>query len=179
MRKRLFRENFKFFHINLDFVCHPIFKDLDWIFLQKQIDQLLQQYQINLYALVMLDTHSHLLIQSDKALENFFCEHLKCTLKKDMDQIECHCEPINSYPQLLNSYKYIYRNPVEAGLSSQVEDYRYSTIQILLGKSQAYCSVTDHMGFIQNPINHLNWLNNKQNYRFSKLKQFNSNFSEL
>lgn len=174
MRKRLFRENSKFFHINLDFICHPIFKDLDWIFIQKQMDPLLHHYKIQLYALVMLDTHIHLLVQSDEAQENFFCEHLMTAIKKQQGQMECHCEPILSYPQFLNTYKYIYRNPVEAGLTQRTEDYPYSTLQALIGKGQAYCSIADHMGLIQNPFNHLNWLNNKENYKFSQLKQFNS-----
>jgi len=174
MRKRLFRETVKFFHVNLDFICHPIFKDLDWIFIQKQIEPLLMDYKIHLYALVMLDTHIHLLIQSDEAQENFFCEHLMTKLKKNQDQMECHCEPILNYPQFLSAYKYIYRNPIEAGLVQQAEDYRYSTLQNLIGKAQAYCSITDHMGLVQNPFHHLNWLNNKENYNFSQLKQFSS-----
>jgi len=153
MRKRLFRENAKFFHINLDFLCHPIFKELDWIFIQKQIEPLLLHYDLHLYALVMMDTHIHLLVQSD---------------------MDCHCEPILNYPQFLNAYKYIYRNPVEAGIVDKVEDYPYSTLKALIGKSISYCSVTDHMGLVQNPFHHLNWLNNKDLFKFSQLRQFSS-----
>lgn len=172
MRKRLFRENTKFFHVNLDFICHPLFKELDWIFLQTQIESLLHHYKIQLYALVMLDTHIHLLIQSDAVQENFFCEHLMANLKKNQDHIEFHCEPVLSYPQFLNVYKYIYRNPVEAGLVEQVEDYPYSTLQILMGRRQSYCSITDHMGLVQNPFHHLQWLNNQKDFKYSSLKEF-------
>lgn len=173
MRKRLFRENTKFFHINLDFVCHPIFKELDWILIQKQIEPLLGSYGLHLYALVMMDTHIHLLIQSDAAKENFFCEHLATALRKKDEEVDCHCEPIISYPQFLNAYKYIYRNPVEAGLVQKVEDYPYSTLKALIGKGIAHCSITDHMGLVQNPFHHLNWLNDQDLFKFSQLKQFN------
>jgi len=174
MRKRLFRENAKFFHINLDFLCHPIFKELDWIFIQKQIEPLLLHYDLHLYALVMMDTHIHLLVQSDTAKENFFCEDLILVLKKTENDMDCHCEPILNYPQFLNAYKYIYRNPVEAGIVDKVEDYPYSTLKALIGKSISYCSVTDHMGLVQNPFHHLNWLNNKDLFKFSQLRQFSS-----
>lgn len=177
MRKRLFRENITFFHINIDFICHPILKELDWIFIQKKIATLLAPHHIQLYALVMMDTHIHLLIQSDLKKENFFCAELCTQIGKNENALEWHCEPILNYPQFLNTYKYIYRNPVEAGLVKNTEDYPFSTLRSLLGKSPSHCQIIDHMGLVQNPYNHLNWLNNKDLFRFSRLGQFQSEVS--
>lgn len=177
MRKRLFKENITFFHVNIDFICHSILKELDWIFVQKKIAALLAPHRIQLYALVMMDTHIHLLIQSDLRKENFFCEELGLQLSKNETSTPWHCEPILNYPQFLNAYKYIYRNPVEAGLAENTEDYAYSTLRSLLGKSASYCQIIDHMGLVQNPYNHLNWLNNKELFRFSRLGEFQSDVS--
>ena len=172
MKKSLFREGHYYFHINLDFNVHPIFKELDWIFVQKNVNQCLQAHSIHLHALVMMDTHLHLLIQSDNQKENFFCESLVLLLKMPHQPIECHCEPVPTYAQYINTYKYIYRNPVDAGLARQVEDYTYSTLRGLLGLSILYCEIIDHLGLIQNPLQHLNWMNNRQSFKYSKLSQF-------
>jgi hypothetical protein len=40
---------------------------------------------------------------------------------------------INSYHYYMNVYKYIYRNPVRAGLCERVEQYPYSTLSGLVG----------------------------------------------
>lgn len=174
MKKSLFRPGFKYFHINVDFKVHPIFKDLDWVFVQKVVNEGLSTFQIQLHALVMMDTHVHLLVQSSNLKENYFCEHLKTKLKRE-DPLDSHCEPLGGYPQYINAYKYIYRNPVEAGLCPQVEDYSYSTLRSLLGFTHSYCEISDNIGLIHNPLHHLNWLNNLQEFKFSKLSQFDFN----
>ena len=175
MKKSLFRPGQNYFHINIDFHIHPIFKELDWIFVQKKVQYALHTHNVQLHALVMMDTHLHLLIQSDHQKENFFCDSLASLLKMPNQIMECHCEPISSYPQYLNAYKYIYRNPVEAGLTEKVEEYPYSSLSGLLGLGVSYCEIMDHLALIQNPIRHLNWMNNKEELNFSKLSQFEIN----
>ncbi len=175
MKKSLFRAGQNYFHINIDFIIHPIFKDLDWIFVQKKVQHALRSHEVHLHALVMMDTHLHLLVQSDHQKENFFCASLESLLKMPNQSIECHCEPVPTYAQYINAYKYIYRNPVEAGLSQRVEDYAYSSLRGLLGLGITYCEIIDYLGLIQNPIQHLNWMNNLQDFKFSKLSQFETN----
>lgn len=41
---------------------------------------------------------------------------------------------IESPVHFLHAYKYNYRNPVVAGLCSRVEEYRWSSLQVLLGQ---------------------------------------------
>lgn len=172
MKKSLFRPGLQYFHINLDFTVHPIFRELDWIFVQKKIQPLLERHDINLHALVMMDTHLHLLIRGKNGNENFFCEKLIENLKTNHSSVDCHCEPIENYPQYLNAYKYIYRNPLEAGLARSVEDYTYSSLRGLLGLAVSHCEIIDHLGLIQNPVHLLKWLNNEGDFKHSKLSQF-------
>ncbi len=172
MKKSLFKNNQKYFHLNIDFATQPLFKGLDWIYIQKSVQVLLLEYSVQVHALVMMDTHIHLLIQSDNQKENYFSEALQKSLNKKSEMnADFYCEPISEYAQYLNCYKYIYRNPVEACLVSSVENYTFSSLGNLLGKTISYCEVIDHLALIQNPTHVLNWLNNKIEFRYSKLSQ--------
>ena len=174
MKKSLFRGGSQCFHLNIDFEVQPIFKELDWIFVQNAIRLSQKQNPVEVHAFVMMDTHVHVLISSIEKKENYFCEDLKSKLKsKGKNQAESHCEPILNYAQYLNAYKYIYRNPVEAGLVSFAESYLYSSLRTLLGHGASRFDIIDHLGLIQNPRHLLSWLNNTEGYRFSKVSEFN------
>lgn len=169
MKKSAFRSNKKYFHVSLEYRTLNLLKDLDWLFIQKKVDQTARAYEIEIQSLIMMDTHIHILISTFENKENFFCENLQNKIFKT-DNLENLSEPILNYSQYLNTYKYIYRNPVEAGLCSRVEDYPYSSLCHLLGKGPLLCQVCDHLGLIQNPIHILKWLNQNINYSASQLK---------
>ncbi len=169
MKKSLFRDQEQYFHMNVDFCIHPILKELDWVFVQREINKAVTHYQGELHALVMMDTHVHLLIGSLGNKENYFCEDLKLAFSSTHSQIDGHCEPITNYAQYLNAYKYIYRNPVEAGLAKTVQDYSFSTVQSLLGRGALRCQIFDHLGLIQNPQHIIKWLNNEQDFKISRM----------
>jgi hypothetical protein len=60
------------------------------------------------------------------------------------------------------AYKYVYRNPVEAGICLSVEQYRYSTLNGLLGFSKLWIPVEeDTILFGSGLENTLLWLNEK------------------
>jgi hypothetical protein len=61
----------------------------------------------------------------------------------------------------MNAYKYIYRNPVRAGLCERVEDYPFSTISGLVGNSRLLFPVVEDT-LLFNPTfqwSTLDWLN--------------------
>lgn len=155
----------QFFHINTEYQPHPLFKELDWVFLQKLISALAKKHNVVPHALVMMDTHIHLLLFSGCEKENFFADDLqKGLLSQYVNTTElpsAHCEPIFSYPQYINTYKYIYNNPVVAGLSNKAENYPYSSLHSLIFGKILYCEVIDYLNLIQNPFKILKWLNIK------------------
>lgn len=153
-----FYKSQKFFHVCLSFNSHSMLKNLDWVFIQKNISHYSQKYEVELQALVMMSTHVHLLIASYSKNENYFCEQLQKKLDPQSTN-ENLAEPILSYSQYLNTYRYIYRNPVDAHICFEVQQYPYSSLQLLMGKSTSYCLTVDQLGFIQNPLKILNWLN--------------------
>ena len=59
------------------------------------------------------------------------------------------------------AYKYVYRNPVEAGVCQKVEEYLYSSIQIILGNMPHIFPVYDDLIDQINANNELIWLNQK------------------
>jgi hypothetical protein len=66
---------------------------------------------------------------------------------------------IDSFYQFQQVYKYIYRNPVEAGLVRHVEDYSFSTIQSVLGMQKNIAGLLDPFGLIFDQSRKLVWLN--------------------
>lgn len=178
MKKSTFRSNKKHFHVSLEYHTQYLLKNLDWIFIQKKASEDAKKFDIDIHSLVMMDTHVHLLISTFDHNENFFCNSLQKKISPDA-VLENLAEPILNYSQYLNTYKYIYRNPVEAGICNKVENYKYSSLYCLLGKGHLHCQVYDHIGLIQNPLHILNWLN--QDFQFklvhSKFLRQESSFS--
>ena len=59
----------------------------------------------------------------------------------------------------MHAYKYIYRNPVEVKMTNRVEDYRYSTLSLLLGMQKGIIPLTEDHLLFNNVANNLTWLN--------------------
>lgn len=175
MRSSHFKKKSKFFHLNIHFKTTGYFKNLDWIYLQRLIYNAATMYHVEIQALLMMDTHFHVLIESKNNQENFFSNLLENSLV-NRNEPEAFCEPVKSLAQYLAVYKYIYNNPVNAGLSKYVEDYPYSSIQILLGKAAGHCLISDRLDLIQNPLRVLKWLNNEIAFKESKLNFIRANF---
>jgi REP element-mobilizing transposase RayT len=169
MKKSIFRSNKKFFHLSLDYQTQPLLAHLDWLFLQKKVSELSRQFEVEVQALVMMDTHVHLLGASFGPSENFFCDDLQRAIMYS-HKGENLSEPILNYSQYLNTYKYIYRNPVEAGLSLRAEEYLYSSLGALLGRAPLNCEIHDQLGLIQNPLQILKWLNYNIDYKVSQMR---------
>lgn len=149
----------EYFHLNFDFETHPLFPELDWLLLNYHLNRLAQVHDIELLGFVMMSSHCHLLFKSPLQKENYFTEALLRELNVKCGESSL-VEPICNIAQFLNSYKYLYRNPVEAGMVRRCEDYRFSSLHGLLGKSELATQVIDPLSVAQNPIKILNWLNN-------------------
>jgi hypothetical protein len=118
--------------------------------------------------MVMMDTHVHLIVACLSKKENFFTESLQTALGST-EENSSSCEAIDNLAQYLNTYKYVYKNPVEARVCLCVEDYKYSSLHGLVGKSHLGLVVHDQMGLIQNPFHIIYWLNSQRDFKHSKL----------
>jgi REP element-mobilizing transposase RayT len=165
-----FKFPYQYFHFNFEFKPTGYFKSLDWDFLCVSLNSKASEFGAEIQALVMMDTHVHVLFRISNSNENYFSSAVLKTLKIP-ENIENFVEPIRHQAQYINTYKYIYRNPVDAQLVEKCEDYLYSSLSGLIGKSVLRLNVFDRMDLIQNPIKIMNWLNQSgQLLRLSQLK---------
>lgn len=167
MRISSFRSNKTFFHFCFDWSTRS--RRLSWLRLQHLLAYSARHHEIEIHALVMMDTHIHLLGATLGGDATKFSKDLQENLRPD-EQNQPRSEPVLNYSQYLNTYRYIYLNPVEAGLSVRAEEYPFSSLSALLGKAPAlHCPVVDYLGLIQHPQRILRWLNFGGDYKFSRL----------
>lgn len=66
---------------------------------------------------------------------------------------------LSKHHYFLNSYKYIYRNPVEAGICNLVEEYPYSTLSGLLGFRRISIPLVSDETLFSDVEGTIKWLN--------------------
>jgi len=126
-------------------------------------------YQVRIHSFVLMSNHFHMLISTpdaniDEAM-NYFLREVSRSLGKASGRINqifggpYHWSLINNSIYYQHAYKYIYRNPVHAGLSRQVEEYKFSTLRGLLGFERLVIPAIDNLDLIHNPASQLRWLN--------------------
>lgn len=122
-------------------------------------------HSIELISFVLMSNHYHMLLFTPKGnLDLFMYEFNKrLALKiqsesKNINQVfggRYKWNLIESNEYFKNSYRYVYQNPLRAGLVYRCEDYRFST----LSASQFSIPVFDQFGFKDKFM--LDWLNQK------------------
>lgn len=128
-----------------------------------------QAYKVDIYAFVLMNNHFHLIIQFPEnnmsEAMNYFMRETSRVLSRDSGRINqtygsrYFRSVIEKSKYLEHVYKYLYRNPVEAGLCRQVEDYAYSTLQIRLGLRKGVIPLTRDLLLEDTPKSTLEWLN--------------------
>lgn len=102
-------------------------------------------------AYVLMANHYHLLLQQASCIQFSLLNQFPLEVKsRSIDHIQEYREV----------YRYIYRNPVQADLVTSAEDYKYSSLQYVLGWSQSIHPFRDNMNLLTNPDQVLKWLNN-------------------
>lgn len=119
------------------------------------------------HAFVLMGNHFHHLwspcVSSEKSAFEAFAEVVSKELNEPTFIWEESVFSIDSFFQYRETYKYIYRNPVQAGLVACVEEYKYSTIQNVLGRDRVVIGLQDPFGLIFDQFRQLRWLNSPQN----------------
>lgn len=83
--------------------------------------------------------------EGNRINETFAGRHYKCVL--------------DNHFYFLNAYKYVYRNPVKAGLCENVEDYEFSTLHGLINPQDSKIPLCEDTLFNEGSVEHLKWLN--------------------
>lgn len=131
-----------------------------------------EAYKVEIHSFVLMDNHFHLIARFP---ENNMGEAMNYFMRESSRRISRDCGRINQVygnryfrsiiqkaHYLDHAYKYIYRNPVEAGLCERVEDYPYSTLHILLGKRNGVIPLAPDLRLDGRHLEKtLKWLNEK------------------
>ncbi|MCR9204496.1 MAG: transposase [Halobacteriovoraceae bacterium] len=143
-RKHLIRTSEFPYHIvsrsrNKDWYDLPM--DLMWEISMDSFVSTLQKFPAKVHAFVLMSNHYHLLVSTpDANIDKFMFEFNRSF----SDKVRAYSKRINQifggryrwslvkdYRYLSTVYRYIYRNPIDAGLVEQVEEYSYSTLRVM------------------------------------------------
>jgi putative transposase len=145
--------------------------ELVWSIFGDYLTILKYEFDFEIISFVLMNNHFHLLVKTPKMNlsqgMNYFMREVSREISMNTGRInQTFGGPyywclLDSYRYFLNSYKYVYRNPVEAGLANYCESYHYSTLSGVLGFRKLHFPVeTDTILF--NPFlqtDTLRWLN--------------------
>ncbi len=102
-------------------------------------------FGVQIHALVVMNNHFHLIITTPNEDLGQVMQYFIGSITRTLNLISgrsgrvfgtrYHQSLINSTPYFSHVLKYVYRNPVRAGVCEAVEEYPYSTLQGLLGRS--------------------------------------------
>lgn len=145
-------------------ICFEIFGD--------KLEKTKTRYQIKIHAFVLMSNHFHMIVSTPNqniglALRYFLTETSRglCNESNRINHIfggRNYKSLIATGPYYAQCLKYIYRNPVRAGIVTKVEDYPWSTISKYPNKIQELTSAIDlgHENFLPpEKIEQINWFN--------------------
>ncbi len=154
--------NREWFHLPLEYV---------WDIFCKELKRTHEDHSLVIHSFVLMSNHFHLIASTPKAnisqCTHQFMTRVSRKLTRAGNRINetfagRHYKTILQSPNyFLNAYKYNYRNPVEANICPRVEDYSFSTLQILLGKKAPLFPLEEDTTFNDDPVGTMKWLNTK------------------
>lgn len=170
-RHRYFHFTTKFVHPKW-FAMSPYRNWLDFLHGLQNIQRLREDEDIVWHSGLLMSNHLHLLFSTQTFNEHSLVLDLEKALQQELNikaqlfQRPMRCEPLSHLKHLKTAYKYIYRNPVEAGITAKVEDYAFSSLYLLLNKDRLALTNPFHdpLQIIQNLPNRLRWLNSKSSF---------------
>ncbi|MBC7748781.1 MAG: transposase [Methylotenera sp.] len=140
-----------------------------WEHVQSALKEAEKVHHVELVSFVLMSNHYHMLIITPESnLDSFMYEFNKrISLKIRMQSGRINkifgarykwCL-IQSNNYFFNCYRYVYQNPVRAGIVERCEHYPYSTLRTILGNTHFSVPVHDKYGFKDEYG--LLWLNKK------------------
>jgi REP element-mobilizing transposase RayT len=126
-------------------------------------------FDVKIHSFVLMNNHFHLIVSTPSgnlnSAMNYLMRETSRMISKRAGRInQTYGGPYN-WSLLKNSnyyihcYKYVYRNPVEAGLVSLVESYPYSTLRGLLGFEHTIIPIENDVLLFNCVETQLEWLN--------------------
>ena len=154
-------------NINKDWFSVPM--DAVWSIMSEQLFFIHHAFNVKIHAFVLMSNHFHLLLRTPDsnlslAMEWFMRETSRSLTRVGNRINQSYGGPyyrsvIRSHHSYLNAYKYLYYNPVKAGISQHVASYPYSTLHGLLGHKRMFIPVEKDETLFSDLHGTLQWLN--------------------
>jgi putative transposase len=151
--------NKEFFYVKIDRLWE-IFEDI--------LIELINSYKIDVHAFVLMSNHYHLILNTNENNLSAAMTYLHREVARKSNSYACRTNHffggryrwclIQNDLYYRNAIKYVYRNPIEAGLSSSAQDYKFSTLHgIQSNQSKIKVKQLDFVN--DDLIGGLNWIN--------------------
>lgn len=146
------RRKESFFHLSVrtkDLRSLPLDPEVEFVKINKACQLLNQHLQVKFYAYVYMFDHFHILLSIQRPdSESFKVEFIKASIVERMKQNKVAVysylfSPITTYFGFIESYKYIYANPLKDGLCEDLIDYYFSSLSWQLGRRKSEFEVLD------------------------------------
>lgn len=155
--------------INKDFFGMPI-PDV-WDIMSEQLHFAVNAFDLKIHLFVLMSNHFHMIGSARpdvlSSAMQFMLTQTSRLINKSTNRIN-HTWRSRYFRRKIgcslyyrHAYKYFYRNPVEAGLCVRVEDYPYSTLHGLLGRSHLLIPMTKDDLLFDDVEGCLRWLNTR------------------
>lgn len=142
-----------------------------WIIMENYLKFINIAYEVKIHSFVLMPNHFHLIAQSPNSniseAMNYFMRETSRQIAYAAGRINqvyggrFHRTVIDDMRYYFHVYKYVYRNPVKAGLSVKPEDYAFSTLPGKIGLTQLFIPVEEDTLLFSSPFctETLDWLN--------------------
>ncbi len=153
--------------LNREWFAIPL--DEVWNILCEYLFFVSRAFDLKIHLFLLMQNHFHLMASTptgtiSQAMQYFMAQTSRA-MAKEANRINhiwgaryYRCR-ISSHHYYLNAYKYNYRNPVSAKLVERAEDYPFSSLHGLLGKSRLIVPVVEDVTLFSDVAGTLNWLN--------------------
>lgn len=128
-----------------------------------------KMFNLEIHAFVMMSNHFHLIVRTPEAnideVMRYFMRETSRVIAFELGRINhIYGGPykpslISDYRYYVNAYKYVLNNPVRAQICARAEDYRFSTLHGLLGRSHLLIPVHGNDELFYNTGEFLDWIN--------------------
>ena len=153
--------------INKEWFSLPM--DELWEIFQEQLFYLHHVFGFEIHSFVLMNNHFHLLVRTPESNLSIGMQWFMKETSRYINQMSGRINQvwggryfrsmIKSPHHYLNVYKYIYYNPVEANISKNVLDYKYSSLQGLVGINCHIIPIQENTIFDMGVEPCLEWLN--------------------
>lgn len=148
--KRILQADFPYHVTNrtVNKVPFPLPLDELWRLFSKRLHFCSILFGIEIHAFVLMSNHYHMIVRCPENNLSTFMTYFNREMSKEINQFSgkinqnfgnrYYASVVQDPRYYLTVYRYVYRNPVDAGLSNSVENYPYSSFQFVLGKKMEF-----------------------------------------